>query len=234
MSDVINERISEGAAVLFAALTEGEEGESPEKEEEENFGKEEAPEKTEGEEEALASFTAEGFSKEDFSEGEEESFSIEVSDLRFEDLMKEKEEESSESPSEKTEGSEEKKKKSETEKASPGAFDEDFDESLEGTRLLGGESLFLVNKETGKAYGIKEKKTVIGRKRSCDIVLSESSYISRKHLVFISDKGRYFVSDAGSSNGSFVNGRRLPEDTMFQVRPGDEIKLADTPYVLKK
>jgi len=63
----------------------------------------------------------------------------------------------------------------------------------------------------------------IGRDPSNDHVLTHVS-ISRYHVeVFINEEGLVFVTDLRSSNGTFINGKRLSGSTLLQ--PGDILKL---------
>ena len=70
--------------------------------------------------------------------------------------------------------------------------------------------------------------TTLGRAAGNTIVIDDPR-ISRHHLVVrVHEDGSYVLSDLGSSNGSFVNGRRvlLPE----RLRHGDEIKVGATTF----
>jgi pSer/pThr/pTyr-binding forkhead associated (FHA) protein len=51
------------------------------------------------------------------------------------------------------------------------------------------------------------------------VVLVDTN-ISRRHAQVAMDDGAVVVTDLGSTNGTFVNGRRITRST---VRPGDEI-----------
>jgi pSer/pThr/pTyr-binding forkhead associated (FHA) protein len=62
---------------------------------------------------------------------------------------------------------------------------------------------------------------VIGRGRTADLVLSEAT-ISRAHAAIGYEKGKFFVQDLGSTNGTGVNGKREPRTTL---RDGDEVQL---------
>ncbi len=62
---------------------------------------------------------------------------------------------------------------------------------------------------------------VIGRGRSADVVISEST-ISRAHAAIGYDGEEFFVEDLGSTNGTAVNGKRGPRLTLHS---GDEIQL---------
>ena len=50
---------------------------------------------------------------------------------------------------------------------------------------------------------------VLGRdKNVCDIVIDNPT-ISRKHATIVKNKGAYIISDEGSTNGVFINGRKI-------------------------
>lgn len=71
----------------------------------------------------------------------------------------------------------------------------------------------------GTALSISATPLVIGRLPECAVVLDDTN-ISRRHAQVALDDGAVVVSDLGSTNGTFVNGRRITRAT---ARPGDEI-----------
>lgn len=63
-----------------------------------------------------------------------------------------------------------------------------------------------------KTFAIKEGQTIsIGRGQECDIIIDNTA-ISRQHLALCQKSGIYFVSDLGSRNGSFVDGKKITTD----------------------
>lgn len=64
-------------------------------------------------------------------------------------------------------------------------------------------------------------RVVVGRSRSCEIRLQEDS-VSRLHAAFVRREESLFVEDLGSSNGTFVNGRRI--EAPCRVQPGDVVR----------
>jgi FHA domain-containing protein/uncharacterized protein DUF1707 len=70
--------------------------------------------------------------------------------------------------------------------------------------------------------------TVIGRAPSCDLVVADDS-VSRRHAMLFRDGDRVIVTDLGSSNGTFVNGRWV---TQAEVRPGDTLQLGQLDVLL--
>jgi len=63
-----------------------------------------------------------------------------------------------------------------------------------------------------RTFPIKEGQTIsIGRGKECDISIDNTA-ISRQHISLSLNSGIYFVSDLGSTNGSFVNGKKIDTD----------------------
>ncbi len=63
-----------------------------------------------------------------------------------------------------------------------------------------------------KTFSIKEGQTItIGRAKECDIAIDNTA-ISRQHVSLCMNSGIYFLSDMGSTNGTFVNGRKIDVD----------------------
>lgn len=62
---------------------------------------------------------------------------------------------------------------------------------------------------------------VVGRSRACQVVLGDET-VSRRHAELRFRDGRWMLRDLGSSNGTYVNGRRVVE---AEVRPGDLVQL---------
>ncbi|MBV9737455.1 MAG: FHA domain-containing protein, partial [Candidatus Eremiobacteraeota bacterium] len=61
---------------------------------------------------------------------------------------------------------------------------------------------------------------VVGRSSDADLLLWDPE-VSRRHARFENDGRTVFVSDLYSSNGTFLNGRRVVEP--IEVRPGDSV-----------
>jgi pSer/pThr/pTyr-binding forkhead associated (FHA) protein len=70
----------------------------------------------------------------------------------------------------------------------------------------------------------------VGRHPECDIRLG-SLRVSRRHCIITTDRGDVVVQDLGSTNGTWINGRRV---AAAQIRPGDEVSIADARYLMAK
>ncbi len=80
-----------------------------------------------------------------------------------------------------------------------------------------------------QAISLRAEHTTIGRAAECDFVLDDPR-ISRQHATITRDGRHHHVRDAGSLNGTFVNGRRVLADTATRLHPGDELRFADLPF----
>jgi serine phosphatase RsbU (regulator of sigma subunit)/pSer/pThr/pTyr-binding forkhead associated (FHA) protein len=76
----------------------------------------------------------------------------------------------------------------------------------------------------GKPFTLDPRRSLIGRRPDSTVFL-ESLAVSREHARVLCEGGAYFVEDAGSSNGTFVNGHKvvgrmaLTEHDRLQIGP---------------
>jgi hypothetical protein len=68
---------------------------------------------------------------------------------------------------------------------------------------------------------LADARITLGRSSSCQLRFADDT-VSRRHAALVVRDGAWHVVDLGSSNGTFVNGRRVLE---AEVRPGDELGL---------
>ncbi len=85
----------------------------------------------------------------------------------------------------------------------------------------------LATEAQGSHYSLHQQHaTVIGRKAYCDVVLPRGT-VSRKHARVFFENGQFRIEDLGSSNGTFLNGRRV--DAPSTLNDGDRINISDIP-----
>lgn len=65
---------------------------------------------------------------------------------------------------------------------------------------------------------------VAGRESACEIPI-DSPHISRRHFELSRTKEGFFITDLGSSNGTKLNGQRLPAHEPTRIESGDEIRV---------
>lgn len=79
----------------------------------------------------------------------------------------------------------------------------------------------------GKTYPVNAQQ-VIGRQSDCDISIP-SEEISRRHAQVRPTPIGLHVEDLGSSNGTFINGKRVQDGLL---RPGEELRLDNIRFLL--
>ena len=86
-------------------------------------------------------------------------------------------------------------------------------------------------------WRLDRPETVIGRAGGCDVCL-DTRWVSRVHARITRDEGGYWLEDAGSKNGVFVNGQRVVDRHLFsdgdrmQLAPGLELTFMDSAATL--
>lgn len=69
-----------------------------------------------------------------------------------------------------------------------------------------------------------EERIVIGRHEQCEVTLDHEG-ISRRHCEIVkTETGGYLLRDMGSSNGTYVRGRRIKT---YNLNPGDSFSICD-------
>ncbi len=76
-----------------------------------------------------------------------------------------------------------------------------------------------------------EERVHIGRSVKNEVVLPQN-YISRAHAVLEADENFLYVTDKGSLNGTFINGKRIAANVKTKCRVRDEITFADICFVV--
>jgi pSer/pThr/pTyr-binding forkhead associated (FHA) protein len=78
--------------------------------------------------------------------------------------------------------------------------------------------------EVTQEFEINQPTTVIGRSPQSNVVI-EHSDISRAHAEIITTPNGFFVTDMGSTNGTFLNGAAIKAKQMFELRSNDQVNL---------
>ncbi len=82
--------------------------------------------------------------------------------------------------------------------------------------------------QSGELFQLKHR-CVVGTAPDCDVVLRDGS-ISSRHAEFIATGGGFRVNDLGSTNGTFVNDKRI---TSHDLVDNDNVRLGRTPFKFK-
>jgi pSer/pThr/pTyr-binding forkhead associated (FHA) protein len=73
----------------------------------------------------------------------------------------------------------------------------------------------------GKAFELSPV-TTLGRSLDCDIALNDT-FLSAEHARLLLQDGEWLVEDAGSTNGTFINGFEVRGETA--IKAGDIIRI---------
>lgn len=103
----------------------------------------------------------------------------------------------------------------------------------ESSKVCTEEHLYLVRRSSGQNI-VWKKKLVIGRARDCGYPLINKSNVSSHHAELTLEDGRMFIADRNSTNGTYINGTRMTADEKHELVPGDELRLADEVFVVRK
>ena len=74
-------------------------------------------------------------------------------------------------------------------------------------------------------------KISIGRESDNDIVI-DSKLASRHHCIIQKIRDAYFVKDENSTNGTFLNGRRIPPDKYVKLNAGDKLTIGSSNLIM--
>jgi pSer/pThr/pTyr-binding forkhead associated (FHA) protein len=81
------------------------------------------------------------------------------------------------------------------------------------------------------AVKLQDGVTTAGRQEECQLRI-KSSQVSRKHCELFEKHGMLLVKDLGSSNGTFVNGKKINGQRVME--PGDELGIGPIVFRVEK
>lgn len=89
----------------------------------------------------------------------------------------------------------------------------------------------LLRRKNGENHVIDKTKYTIGKDSlHVDLCIKDNSAISRQHAVIEAKDGAMFITDLGSTNGTFLNGKRLAQGQANEIHYGDTILIADEEF----
>jgi len=82
--------------------------------------------------------------------------------------------------------------------------------------------------EPGQRHSLETERVILGRQVDCGVCLVGRA-VSRQHAQIVRHGQNHLVEDLGSSNGTFLNGKRLPTKVPVPFQEGDLLRIG--PYV---
>jgi pSer/pThr/pTyr-binding forkhead associated (FHA) protein len=98
-----------------------------------------------------------------------------------------------------------------------------------GLNSRGGGDLVVVRSttlRTGERYPLDAQALTVGRSGGNDLELRDDQFASAQHARIEPRGADVWVEDDGSTNGTFVNGRRI--DAPQRLAPGDVVRIGET------
>lgn len=83
-------------------------------------------------------------------------------------------------------------------------------------------TLYVLN-SAGDMHKIDKDTFIIGRSRTCDLVIP-SSKVSRQHSGICRENGEYYIEDLGSANGVWKDGVKIQKE---RIKDGDEFMISE-------
>ena len=69
----------------------------------------------------------------------------------------------------------------------------------------------------------------IGKKEDANYRICNSA-VSRKHVDILKEQGEYFLVDLGSTNGTYIDGKKLQPGVKEKICNGSVVRFADEEY----
>lgn len=111
------------------------------------------------------------------------------------------------------------------------------DKTISGDSAL-GKHLEQMTESKGASYLVFNKKKIqmvklikIGRDADNDVVV-DNKLASRNHAVIQKIRDAYFIQDLESTNGTFVNDVRIPNNKYVKLNSGDKITIGNAALVI--
>jgi FHA domain len=99
-----------------------------------------------------------------------------------------------------------------------------------GRGRIRGPRLVEIGRDHPRVFALGAAETTVGSDAANQIVLAEPT-VSRRHAILGRSGRRFIVTDLESSNGTFVNGRRIAKSARIQA--GDEVGFASSRFRLE-
>ena len=82
----------------------------------------------------------------------------------------------------------------------------------------------------GYTFALASENNQIGRDITSTVALPQDTNVSRRHATLHVSDGEYILTDEASSNGTYVNGQKLPSNTPHPLISGDEIEFGSSRF----
>ncbi|MCA1615945.1 MAG: FHA domain-containing protein [Acidobacteria bacterium] len=106
--------------------------------------------------------------------------------------------------------------------------------SSQGVGVVARVTIARETEETALSFKPGGRRVNVGRATDSDLCLNHAS-VSKIHAALVMNReGTLLVSDTGSTNGTFINGRRLVYGEARQIEDGDVVSFGDVEVRFRK
>ena len=88
-------------------------------------------------------------------------------------------------------------------------------------------SAVLQSLSNGQKYSLNKECVVFGKDNTSADYALDNDTISRAHAEIVRRDNEYYITDLGSTNGTFVNSKKVPKNTSIIINNGDIVKLSN-------
>ncbi len=109
-----------------------------------------------------------------------------------------------------------------------------YEETGGTTCLNSGEITYpyLIWEKTEEKILVDKPVFRIGKEREyCDFFVMNNSTVSRSHADIITDEGRYYIKDLGSTNGTYLDCRMIAPQNKVEIFSGTKIRLSNEDFI---
>lgn len=89
--------------------------------------------------------------------------------------------------------------------------------------------LVMFKDDERRDFPISEAQTILGRRQDCQLRIPTKD-VSRQHCALLIKDNALVAKDLGSSNGTFINGKRIAE---AELKAGDRLRLGPVTFVVQ-
>jgi hypothetical protein len=77
---------------------------------------------------------------------------------------------------------------------------------------------------------LTKEKSILGKGDEVDVRVADD-FVSKLHALIYFEKDVFYISDLGSSNGTFLNGEKVMKE---ELKDGDHIRIGHQPMIFKR
>lgn len=90
-----------------------------------------------------------------------------------------------------------------------------------------------VGQDGTNTLNLADRDKIIGRDKCTVDMLVADRNVSRNHLLVYGENEEIYIEDMDSTNGTYVNGVKLPQRRKWKIKSGDVVRIGNCEYVVQ-